>query len=67
MRPRLPDVDAESLMQPTELPPTLPLGEPPHEAPRGVMARIRNYFLTGLIGRADCHHLLSDLVVCHLG
>ncbi|WP_398478303.1 DUF502 domain-containing protein [Tardiphaga sp.] len=41
--------DAEILMQPTELPPTPPLGELPPDAPRGFMARIRNYFLTGLI------------------
>jgi uncharacterized membrane protein len=33
-----------------ELPPTaLPVAEPPPEAPRGFMARFRNYFLTGLI------------------
>ncbi|SFL54108.1 Uncharacterized membrane protein [Bradyrhizobium sp. NFR13] len=28
---------------------TPPVGDPPPEAPRGFMARIRNYFLTGLI------------------
>jgi uncharacterized membrane protein len=32
-----------------DLPPSLPLGDVPPEAPRGFVARIRNYFLTGLI------------------
>src|SRR5438128_3453319 len=32
-----------------ELPPTVPPGELPPEAPRGLMARFRNDFLTGLI------------------
>src|SRR6188474_1669155 len=32
-----------------ELPPTAPLDESPPEHPRGLMARFRNYFLTGLI------------------
>ena len=36
-------------MDRTDLPPTLPVGDPTPEAPRGFMARIRNYFLTGLI------------------
>jgi uncharacterized membrane protein len=36
-------------MERSDLPPTLPAGDLPPEAPRGFMARIRNYFLTGLI------------------
>ena len=32
-----------------ELPPTVSPGELPPDAPRGLMARFRNYFLTGLI------------------
>jgi uncharacterized membrane protein len=36
-------------MDRTDLPPTPPLGDLPPDAPRGFMARIRNYFLTGLI------------------
>lgn len=32
-----------------DLPPTLPVGDPVPETPRGFMARIRTYFLTGLI------------------
>ncbi len=32
-----------------DLPPTVPPGEVPPDAPRGLMARFRNYFLTGLI------------------
>jgi uncharacterized membrane protein len=36
-------------MNPSELPPIPPVGEPPSDAPRGFMARVRNYFLTGLI------------------
>ena len=36
-------------MNPDDLPPAVPPTEPPHEAPRGLMARFRNYFLTGLI------------------
>src|SRR5215218_947352 len=32
-----------------ELPPNTPLDESPPEHPRGLMARFRNYFLTGLI------------------
>src|ERR1700687_757911 len=32
------------------LPPTVPPAELPPDAPRGFMARFRNYFLTGLIG-----------------
>src|SRR4030095_11684256 len=32
-----------------ELPPTAPSDESPPEHPRGLMARFRNYFLTGLI------------------
>jgi len=32
-----------------DLPPTVTPGELPPEAPRGLMARFRNYFLTGLI------------------
>src|SRR5204862_7959046 len=32
-----------------ELPPTVTPGELPPEHPRGLMARFRNYFLTGLI------------------
>jgi len=32
-----------------ELPPTVTPGEVPPEAPRGLMARFRNYFLTGLV------------------
>jgi uncharacterized membrane protein len=32
-----------------ELPPSVPPGEVPPEAPRGLMARVRNYFLTGLV------------------
>jgi uncharacterized membrane protein len=37
------------LMERPDLPLTPPVGDPPPEAPRGFMARIRNYFLTGLI------------------
>lgn len=36
-------------MERPDLPLTPPVGDPPPEAPRGFMARIRNYFLTGLI------------------
>jgi len=36
-------------MERPDLPLTPPAGDPPPEAPRGFMARIRNYFLTGLI------------------
>src|SRR2546423_13018817 len=32
-----------------DLPPTVTPGELPPEAPRGLMARFRNYFLTGLV------------------
>src|SRR5947208_9168354 len=32
-----------------EPPPSVPPGELPPEAPRGLMARFRNYFLTGLV------------------
>src|SRR5260370_17618225 len=32
-----------------ELPPTVPPSEPHPDAPRGLMARFRNYFLTGLV------------------
>ena len=32
-----------------DLPPTAPPAELPPDAPRGFMARFRNYFLTGLI------------------
>ncbi|MGM4886008.1 DUF502 domain-containing protein [Tardiphaga sp. 1201_B9_N1_1] len=37
------------MMERPDLPLTPPVGDPPPEAPRGFMARIRNYFLTGLI------------------
>src|SRR3979490_2809520 len=33
-----------------DLPPTVPPAEPSPDAPRGFMARFRNYFLTGLVG-----------------
>jgi uncharacterized membrane protein len=36
-------------MERPDLPLTPPVGDTPPEAPRGFMARIRNYFLTGLI------------------
>ena len=36
-------------MNRTMMPPLTPPGEPPHDAPRGFMGRIRTYFLTGLI------------------
>ena len=36
-------------MDRTDLPPTPPVGDPVPESPRGFMARVRNYFLTGLI------------------
>src|ERR1700754_878530 len=36
-------------MNPNELPPIESPGSPPEEAQRGLMARFRNYFLTGLI------------------
>jgi uncharacterized membrane protein len=32
-----------------DLPPSVPPSEPPPDAPRGLMARFRNYFLTGLV------------------
>ena len=38
-----------TLMDRTDLPPTSPAGDLPPDPPRGFMARIRNYFLTGLI------------------
>ena len=51
-----------------DLPPTVPPGEPPPDAPRGLMARFRNYFLTGLIVAGPVAiTLLSDLVVRELG
>lgn len=42
-------INSGTMMDRTDLPPTLPLGQVPPEAPRGFMARLRNYFLTGLI------------------
>ncbi|MBC7584690.1 DUF502 domain-containing protein [Tardiphaga sp. vice352] len=36
-------------MDRNDLPPTMPVGDPVPETPRGFMGRIRTYFLTGLI------------------
>ena len=36
-------------MKPEDLPPTIPPNELPPDPPRGLMARFRTYFLTGLV------------------
>src|SRR5205823_9242695 len=38
-----------TLMNRNELPPPVPPAELPPDPPRGLMARFRNYFLTGLV------------------
>src|SRR6202000_2180583 len=42
-------IDPGYQMNRDDLPPTVPPAEPPPAAPRGFTARLRNYFLTGLI------------------